>query len=342
MAPRRSFGNAPPGHEYILRGKAPPEENEIRPASGARRRLELDPTTSGKWPVEIPAHVRPFANYMRGRGTPTKRDILKAYLITMSSIQRQAISRKKVCELRPNLSKLKLAEIVRPEDLFSQLLGTPAGKAYLDDAVRGEYNRPAAREIAEDLRCFGLVFAAEPSKNKPQGGNPEHGGLFKNVLPYAVNGLLPHSEEIAALVSPKVSREQAYKYVEKNIKGIKAAKTGVFLSLLGRGDIPTFDAKEIDIWVTEWPQMYKRNKDGTQVKPVIAWKDVQKLTDRFHELPFRMPKEDRKNRMHLQHHAIWDAAANSETTHQDIIDAMNLAGARRRKHAKPRYRIVSR
>ena len=298
-------------------------------------------------PTEMPAHIRPFANYMRSRGTPTKRDILKAYLITMISIQRTAQTRGRVCENRPHLSKLHLDATVRPEDLFSKLLRTPEGKAYLDDGVRGEYNHRAAREMAEDMRCFGLVFAAKPTKNKPQGGKPEGPGLFKNVLPYAVNTLLPNADAIARLVSRDVPRAAAYKYIKENVRGIAAAKTGFFLSLLGRGDIPTLDAKEIDLWVAEWPKSeYTYSKKTGEVtgmtKPTIRWGDVEQEIASFEELPFRMPKEDRKNRMHLQHHAIWDAAAGTATTHQEIIDAMNLAGARRRKHAKPRYRIVSR
>jgi hypothetical protein len=303
--------------------RKPPKLTRFRSPREGTLRLE---SWGKKMPTEMPAHVRPFADFMRGRGKPTKRDILKAYLITMSSIQRQAIARDAVCLTRPHLRRLKLDKKVRPEDLFSKLLRGPAGKAYLDAGEKGVYDHTAAREMAEDMRCYGLVFAEE-------GKDPGHGGLFKNILPYAVKHLMPRAAEIAKLASRKVPREQAYTYIKRHVSGIAAAKTGFFFSLLGRGDIPTLDAKEIDLWVSEWPEMYRRDKHGRPLKPKPRWGDVEQEISVFEKLPFRMPKENRKNRMHLQHHAIWDAAAGSETTHQEIIDAMQLAG--------PRYRIVS-
>lgn len=289
---------------------------------------------------KLPSFIKPYAAYMRERAgkRPSTRDVLKAYIITRASVQRTARAKATVCKAfpeyaNPGVKDFVARESVRPEDLMALMLQLPTGQKFLNAAERGSYDREAATRLLEAMRCFGLIFPKYDEEGNVVKSN--RGFLAKDLLraTATVRELAP---EIARLTSPDVPAETAYKFFRKNVFGINAAKTGFLLSLLGRGDIPTFDARELTIW----------RRPGEARGP--EWPDVANLSERFDDLDIRIAPEDRRNRKHLIHHMLWDGwgeakkdkktgrtvARSTETTHEELIRAMRLAG--------PRYRLVSR
>lgn len=95
--------------------------------------------------------------------------------------------------------------------------------------------------------------------------------------------------------------------------------------MLGRGDIPTFDAREIELW--------QRNSKKGKIEP--KWKDVEALRRRMLNFPMKVPADLKPFKVHLVHHTLWDAYASggkaSKTTHGAPIRAMQFASPRARK-----------
>ena len=290
---------------------------------------------------KLPKFIQPYANFMRLRAgkRPSTRDVLKAYLITRSSVQRQAVSKATICQAFPEYGDRRVRAFiarkdVRPEDLMAMLLTFETGQRFLNAAEKGVHDREAASRLLDSMRCFGLIFPKfDEEGNVAKGYNYV---LTKDLLRAAtkVRELAP---EIARLTSPDVPAREAYKFFEGRGLGIRAAKTGFLLSLLGRGDIPTFDARELAIW--------KREEGDREVE----WPDVENLSERFDRLGIRIPREHKRNSRHLIHHMLWDGWGESvadratgrsvikpsKTTHGELIRAMQLAGG-------GRYRLVSR
>jgi hypothetical protein len=207
--------------------------------------------------------------------------------------------------------------LVRPEDVMAQLLFTPEGARYLDEAARGRFDKRAAASLADRMTCFGLVYPRAGRDLKDPKVVKASKGLFISDLKRAVT-MAKHTPELnhALTLPPK----QYWAYVKKNVYGVGPAKAGFFAALLGRGDIPTFDAREIELW--------QRRKGDKKLDP--TWPDVEKLTQRFKDFPMALDPVYEANRSHLVHHALWDAFSSgdrpSKTTHGSIIRAMQFAG----------------
>lgn len=292
---------------------------------------------------KLPSFIEPYANFMRLQAgkRPSVRDVMKAYLITRSSVNRQAVPKETVCTAFPEYRDRRVRAFiarkdVRPEDLMAMLLTFETGQRFLNAAEKGVHDREAATRLLDSMRCFGLIFPKfDEEGNVAKGYNYV---LAKDLL-RASTKIRELAPEIARLTSPDVPAKEAYKFFEGRGLGIRAAKTGFLLSLLGRGDIPTFDARELDIW---------KREAGTRE---VEWADVENLSERFDRLGIRLPPEHQRNSRHLIHHMLWDGwgisardpktgksvTTPSKTTHGELIRAMQLAGRRR-----PRYRLVSR
>jgi hypothetical protein len=281
----------------------------------------------------LPKHIRPYAEFMRLRADApiTPRDVVKAYVLTRSSVQRGAIGLPSVCRADPDYRPLPRSahtSTVRPEDQMARLLFSPAGKRYLDSAAKGHFDEVAARALADRFVCFGLVY---PKKgvdlSKPEVARA-NAGLFFNDLRRGAE-LAQRTDEVrAALRKPP---EQYWRWVEKNVYGVSASKAGFFASLFGRGDIPTFDAREIALW----------QRGGKKLEP--KWRDVKKLTERFRKFPMALEPQHEPFRAHLVHHALWDAYSAGErptkTTHGSIIRSMQFAGLGRQSRSRKAPRV---
>lgn len=255
-------------------------------------------------PRTLPKHIEPYARFMLARKgkTPSRRDIIKAYAITRSSVQRGLNPKRTVCryypEFRTIATKKNLRE-VRPEDAFAHLLQSRYGKRYLDAAQRGRFDYGAARAIADRMGCFGLSQT-----------------LFDDMRA-AVTLATDKTEGLQEAY--RSSPEHWIRYVQRHVPGVSAAKAGFFAALLGRGDIPTFDAREIKLWLP-------KGRGEPKVEDVLA------LRDRIEEWPIRLPKQYEAFKQHLVHHALWDAFPEdgepTKTTHASLVRAMQLAGKR--------------
>ena len=104
---------------------------------------------------KLPKFIQPYANFMRLRAgkRPSTRDVLKAYLITRSSVQRQAVSKATICQAFPEYGDRRVRAFiarkdVRPEDLMAMLLTFAPGQRFLNAAEKGDYDREAATALA--------------------------------------------------------------------------------------------------------------------------------------------------------------------------------------------------
>jgi hypothetical protein len=115
--------------------------------------------------VVIPSHVEAFGSFMdeTARKAATKglepRDLLKAYLITRASIQRQAIGADKLRD-----SGLILPEgigKVRPEGAMGEWLHSKYGQSYLDQAEKGIVDHEAVEHAQKVMKPFGKMTETE-------------------------------------------------------------------------------------------------------------------------------------------------------------------------------------
>lgn len=266
----------------------------------------------------LPGHIVPFGRYMKEAASklPTKREIIKAYVVTRSSVQRQGATKPTLCQRWPDYSPLKRQadpRKVRPEDAMAAALFLPVGQRYLNAAEKGRFDEDAAREIVALMGCYGLTDS-----------------LLRDMRDGVKLG--ERAPEVRkALKGPAVGW---WRFLEKRttkkdpnpgVPGIGPSKAGFFASLLGRGDIPTFDARELDLW--------QRDRKTAKLEP--GWKEVEALQRRLKAFPMKVPKDLEPFKVHLVHHALWDAYGDtprpSKTTHGAPIRAMQFAGAKRRK-----------
>ena len=290
---------------------------ELVTVSQAIKRIEK--REGGPVPLNrLPEHIRLYAEFMERSATrkPTARDIVKAYVITRSSVQRQAANVPTVCRYSPEISRLvREMEIsgkgkIRPEDVMSRLLLSTEGKEFLDFVSKGQWGfepAKAAFTLSSQTKCFGFSY-----------------DLLLDMR--AAAKLAAKSEEIGTALRT-LPPEAWVKYVQKNVPGVSAAKAGFLAALLGRGDVPTFDARELKLWRKD----KRTGADGVNVKPV----DVMALRKKIASWKMDLEPRQEPFRQHLVHHALWDAypekGKGTKTTHSEVIRAMELAGARRRR-----------
>jgi hypothetical protein len=262
---------------------------------------------TGRVPSTLPAHIRPYAEFLRLRqGMPiTPRDVIKAYAITRSSVQRPSLSRETLCKTHPGfaeLARMARRKNVRPEDVFAAWFFTSAGQTFLDDAEAGRFNDKAAQTIVDAMACWGLQST-----------------LLRD-LQEAVSIGKKTPELVSAL---RGDSQQWIDYVRKHVRGVSLAKAGFLASLLGRGDIATFDARERQLWV---PGAAKEWDPKLQ--------DLERFRRRLRAFPLALEPQHEFAREHLVHHALWDAFSASgtptKTTHGSLIRAMQFAGANAR------------
>ena len=257
---------------------------------------------------EIPSHVEAFGAFMdetarrAAAGGLTPRDLIKAYAITRSSIQRRAQTADKVraagLDLPPNVTGQ-----IRPEGAMGEWLHSPMGQRYLDQAERGKVDEEAVAHAQQVMKPFGL--------------NAE-----MDALPWAVQNLGPRHKEVSDLVARALkgqSSPEEWRNFSKDLRGIGTAKAGFVASMLGRGDQPTLDARQV-ILQTGMP-----TSEAKKPLAKAGYEAVDRLAARQTALNPKMDSGLEPFRQHLTHHAIWDKAGNEETTHDDVMRAMRGA-----------------
>lgn len=259
---------------------------------------------------EIPGHVEDFGAYMdeMARKAATSglspRDLIKAYAITRSSIQRRSQTADKVraagLDLHPSVTGS-----IRPEGAMAEWLKSKMGQRYLDAAEVGKVDPEAVAHAQKVMKPFGL--------------NAE-----TDALPWAAENLYDKHKVVSDMVKRAVSQDSPvaeWREFGKGLRGIGTAKAGFAASMLGRGDQPTLDARQV---------VLQTGKPTAEVRAPMAragFEAVDRLASRQTALNPKMEPGLEPFRQHLTHHAIWDKAGNEQTTHSDVIDAMRHANS---------------
>jgi len=264
--------------------------------------------------TEISPHVLKYGDFMRemiekGRkGDITDRDLLKAYTTTMASIQRRASDTNKI----RSLSGLPLADAeakIRPEGAWAEWLKSAAGQKFLDEGVKGNLSQDTVDQAMNLIRGFGL-------QNRQA-----------EAMDFAVRNLPGRAEKANDLIyrgGQGASSPDEWRAFTSDLRGIGPAKSGFYAATLGRGDLPTLDARQI-ILHTGMPTEASKKILGRSFqgqKSFGALEGVDRLAARQKAMNLGLPSEYEPLRQHLTHHEIWDKTAGEKTTHKDIIDAM--------------------
>lgn len=267
-------------------------------------------------PRKLPTHLVPYADFMveSSKRPLSPRALVKAYLLTTGSMMRSAVKPETVLKRVPYAKVGR--EKVRPEDVLAQIFQSDVGKAYLDAAADGQYDAKAARVIREQ---YGKLAGLKAIFGKQLRAAPE----------------LARKAGQATKILRGGTRRQWYNFVKKNMTGVSVAKAGFIASMLGRGDMATADAREINFW---WcpPGKYdtdrRRCSISMQDRYGDKWTDkigpetVEVLREQLNDIPLQMPRKYHPFRTHLAHHLLWEALEGQPTTHQNIVDAVQLAG----------------
>jgi len=222
------------------------------------------------------------------------RDLLKAYGITRSSVNRQA----------RDVSDDLASGSMRPEGYFSEWLMSPKGRRYLDAAQKGDVDQGAIDDIVERFGSFGMADT-----------------LGKDLTWGAQN--LP--QRATRLGQAVAGPADVWRGTAQELQGIGPAKSGFIASLLGRGDMPTLDARQLKLQAgpaAADASKYMRRGGGKGGDAA-----VDRLGQRQTELGLGLPDEFSPHYQHLTHHALWDAVGGTKITHDDLVRAMQRGGA---------------
>jgi hypothetical protein len=258
----------------------------------------------------IPGHVENFGSYMEemarkaaGPGL-SPRDLIKSYAITRASIQRRSQKADKLraagLDLHPSVTGF-----VRPEGAMAEWLKTPNGQRYLDAAEIGKVDEDAVAHAQQVMKPFGLTAETD-------------------ALPWAALNLSDKHKDVSDMVKRALSDSSPvaeWREFGKKLHGIGTAKAGFVASMLGRGDQPTLDARQVTL------QTGKPTSEARKPMARAGFDAVDRLAARQSALNPSMDTGLEPFRQHLTHHAIWDKVGNEETTHDDVIDAMRHANA---------------
>jgi hypothetical protein len=243
------------------------------------------------------------------------RDLIKSYLMTVSSQGRQAVNPQTILKNWPDYPG-PIHDKIRPEGAMGEWLLSPIGKRYLDAAEQGIVDHGAISHALKSFGGFGKINNAEGK-----------------ALPWAAQSLVPHtkivSNMIAASLEGRHSAEDWRNWVKNNIHGVGFAKSGFWGSMLGRGDQSVPDARQL---VLHTPN---KNDEATSLIGVGGGvpasqregEAMKRIIDRQNALGLSIPKELSPHYQALAHHTIWDAAGGTDTTHQDVINAMKHAAS---------------
>jgi lysophospholipase L1-like esterase len=253
---------------------------------------------------EIPDYIQEgfggFMNEQAGRakkGAMTPRDLIKAYTIAQSSIGRGGLSHATASKMGMKLPNT--GGEVRPEGAFAEWLGSPEGQRYLDLAQKGEVDPAVIADLQYKFAPFGKQNDQAAKMVDAAHTMPAMAGDLNRVL---------------------VGSPEEYRDFAEKLKGIAGAKSGFIGSLLGRGDLPTLDARQLNLHTEGAPvgigAIMARGKGKG------AREAVDRLAARQAAMGLDIDPALAAHYQHLAHHAVWDKTAGAKTTHEDLIRAM--------------------
>ena len=253
---------------------------------------------------EIPDYIQKgfgeFMNEQASRaqqGAMTPRDLIKAYTIAQSSIGRGGLSHATASKMGMKLPNT--GGEVRPEGAFAEWLGSPEGQRYLDLAQKGEVDPAVIADLQYKFAPFG--------KQNDQAAKMAEAAHTMPAMADELNRVLVGSPE-------------EYRDFAEKLKGIAGAKSGFIGSLLGRGDLPTLDARQLNLHTQGAPVGV--NAIMARGKGKGAREAVDRLAARQAAMGLDIDPALAAHYQHLAHHAVWDKTAGAKTTHEDLIRAM--------------------
>jgi hypothetical protein len=257
--------------------------------------------------TEIPDYIQKgYGSFMAEQakraaaGDLTARDLLKAYLITQSSIGRQGLAHSTAT--KAGLKVPRTEEMVRPEGAFATWLGSKTGQKYLDAAMKGDLNEKAIAEIQYQFSPFGKQNALGES------------------MVYAAQTIPEMSKRLNQTI---MGTPEGYRDYAEGLKGIAGSMSGFIGSMLGRGVLPTFDARQIALHTAGEPlPTASASSVLNRGKGAGGREAVDRLAARQEALGLKIDPALDPYYQHLAHHAVWDKIGGDKTTHQDLIDAM--------------------
>lgn len=253
---------------------------------------------------EVPDYIQKgFGNFMADqvkraqKGDIGARDLIKAYTITRSSVNRGGLSHASATKTGMKLPKTD--ERVRPEGAFSEWLGSPEGQRYLDAAERGEIDPRVLKDLQEKFSPFGMP------------------NVLADDMRWAAENLSGSSMDVPAMI---LGGPERYRELSQSVPGIGPAKSGFMGAMLGRGDFPTLDARQLRLNTEgggkEAAKFMKRGK-GEGGEEAVA-----RLAARQNALDMALDPSLDPFYQHLVHHTIWDRVGGDKTTHDDLVRAM--------------------
>jgi hypothetical protein len=147
-----------------------------------------------------------------------------------------------------------------------------------------------------------------------------------DALTWAALNLPGKEKQVSELVHAArlmASTPEDWRAFTQNIRGVGPSKSGFLASLMGRGDQPTLDARQIILHTgrpTSEAAKYIAKKGGAG-----SVEAVNRLAARQNAMDLSLPDRLRPYYQHLAHHTVWDKAGDDETTHEDVVRAMHHA-----------------
>jgi hypothetical protein len=223
------------------------------------------------------------------RGELGTDDLLKAYGITRSSVSRAG----------RDITDDLVSGPTRPEGYMAEWLRSGAGKDYLGAAREGVADPAAINDIVRRFQPFGMADT-----------------LGKD-LAYGAQTLAPRTAELGAAITGPLDQWRGF---AQSLEGIGPAKSGFLASLLGRGDLPTLDARQLRLHAgntAEEAGKFMRRRGGAGGDQA-----VDRLARRQQALALALDPSLEPFYQHLTHHTVWDKVGKSQTTHDDLVRAM--------------------
>lgn len=254
--------------------------------------------------TEIPDYIQSgYGEFMKEQqarakaGKLSPRDLLKAFTITQSSIGRGGLSH--ATATKTGMKLPNTGGEVRPEGAFAEWLGSPMGQKYLNAAEQGLIDPAALADIQQKFSPFG-----------------KHNQLIDQMA-YAAHTIPGMSKGMNKAVTGST---EDYRDWAEGLKGIAGAKSGFIGSMLGRGDLPTLDARQLNLHTL--PAKVGVGSIMSRGKGKGAREAVDRLIARQNAMSLKIDPSMAPHYQHLTHHAVWDAMGNNETTHDDLMRAM--------------------
>lgn len=293
---------------------SPADKIKWREISEVKREIGLD---------RLPDHIVPFAEFMgtmatkASNGGLTVRDVIKAYTIARSSMNRGAVTTSKVVASGLRLPAAFTDAKIRPEGAFGYWLLSPTGQNYLNAAEVGIVDQAAIDDAVKVMAPFGTQNTLGKDLERAASGD--------------LHSRLPALTAAIKKAADGGDAVQDWQAALDNLYGVREAKKGFLGSLLGFGQLPTFDARQINVNVEgDSKETTLRALTSTKARDVVGT-----LAKRMDALSLTMDKKYAPFYQHLAHHAVWDAVGGTETTHEDVVESMLMASNRYNPKVSP-------